>query len=41
MRAEDFATWLAAISGMSEGQRSQAMAALEKATAVGAGTRLE
>ena len=35
MKAEDFAAWLAAISGMSEGQRAEAMAALEKASVVG------
>jgi transposase-like protein len=35
MKSEDFAGWLSAISGMSEGQRLQAMAALEKAAAVG------
>jgi transposase-like protein len=35
MKAEDFAAWLSAISGMSEGQRSEAMAALEKASVVG------
>jgi transposase-like protein len=34
MRAEDFAAWLLAISGMSEGQRREAMAALEKASVV-------
>jgi transposase-like protein len=34
MRAEDFAAWLAAISGMSEGQRSEAKAALETASMV-------
>ena len=36
MKAEDFAGWLSAISGMSEGQRTEAIAALEKASAVGA-----
>ena len=36
MKAEDFAAWLSAISGMSGGQREEAMAALEKASAVGA-----
>jgi transposase-like protein len=36
MKAEDFAAWLAAISGMNEGQRTEAIAALEKASAVGA-----
>jgi hypothetical protein len=36
MRAEDFAAWLSAISGMNEGQRTEAIAALEKASAVGA-----
>jgi transposase-like protein len=35
MRAEDFAAWLAAISGMSVLQRAEALAALEKAGAVG------
>src|SRR5665811_2636101 len=35
MKAEDFAAWVAAISGMSEGQRSEAMAAPEKASVVG------
>jgi hypothetical protein len=35
MKAEDFAAWLLAISGMSEGQRREAMAALEKASGVG------
>ncbi len=35
MRAEDFAAWLSAISGMSEGQRREAMAALEKTSEVG------
>jgi len=37
MKAEDFTAWLSAISGMSEGQRTEAMAALEKAGAVAAG----
>jgi transposase-like protein len=36
MKAEDFAAWLAAISRMNGGQRAEAMAALEKAGAVGA-----
>jgi hypothetical protein len=36
MKAEDFAAWLSAISRMNEGQRAEAMAALEKAGAVGA-----
>ena len=36
MKAEDFAGWLSAISGMSGGQRTEAIAALEKASAVGA-----
>src|ERR1700729_1587566 len=36
MRVEDFAAWLSAISGMNEGQRTEAIAALEKASAVGA-----
>src|ERR1700722_7517093 len=36
MKAEDFAAWLSAISGMNEGQRTEAIAALEKASAVGA-----
>ena len=35
MKAEDFAAWLSAISGMNEGQRTEAIAALEKAIAVG------
>jgi transposase-like protein len=35
MKSEDFAGWLSAISGMSEGQRLEAMAALEKAAGVG------
>ena len=35
MKVEDFAAWVAAISGMSEGQRREAMAALEKASVVG------
>jgi transposase-like protein len=33
MKSEDFAGWLSAIPGMSEGQRAEAMAALEKAAA--------
>jgi transposase-like protein len=33
MRSEDFAAWLSAISGMSGGQRGEAMAALERAAA--------
>ena len=36
MKAEDFAAWLSAISGMNEGQRTEAIAALEKANAIGA-----
>ena len=36
MKAEDFTAWLSAISGMNEGQRAEAVAALEKARAVGA-----
>jgi transposase-like protein len=36
MKAEEFAAWLSAISGMNEGQRTEAIAALEKASAVGA-----
>src|ERR1700731_821076 len=36
MKAEDFTAWLSAISGMNEGQRTEAIAALEKASAVGA-----
>jgi transposase-like protein len=36
MKSEDFAAWLSAISGMSEGQRADAMAALEKAAAIAA-----
>ena len=35
MKAEDFAAWLSAISGMSEAQRAEALAALEKAGAGG------
>src|SRR5277367_588339 len=35
MKAEDFAAWLLAISGMSEGQRLEAMAALETERLVG------
>src|SRR3984957_19220540 len=31
MKAEDFTAWLSAISGMNEGQRAEAVAALEKA----------
>ncbi len=33
MRSEEFAAWLLAISGLSEGQRAEALAALEKAAA--------
>ena len=36
MKAEDFAVWLSAISGMDAVQRAEAMAALEQAGAVGA-----
>ena len=36
MKGEDFAAWLSAIWGMNEGQRTEAIAALEKASAVGA-----
>ena len=36
MKAEDFAAWLSAISGMNKGMRTEAIAALEKASAVGA-----
>jgi transposase-like protein len=36
MQAEDFTAWLSAISGMSEGQRAEALGALEKAGAVAA-----
>src|SRR5271163_4751530 len=36
MKAEDFAAWLSAIWGMNEGQRTEAIAALGKASAVGA-----
>ena len=36
LKAEDFTAWLSAISGMNEGQRAEAVAALEKARAVGA-----
>jgi transposase-like protein len=32
MKAEDFAAWLSAISGMSEGQRREAVGALEEAS---------
>jgi transposase-like protein len=35
MKAEDFAAWLLAIWGMGEGQRWEAMAALERASVVG------
>src|ERR1700729_3510450 len=35
MKVEDFAAWVAAISGMSEDQRREAMVALEKASVVG------
>ncbi len=31
MTSEDFSAWLSAMSGLSEGQRAEAMAALEKA----------
>ena len=36
MKAEDFSLWLSAISGMSGAQRTEAIAALEKASTVGA-----
>src|SRR5271154_171676 len=36
MKAEDFAAWLSAISGMNEGQRTEAVGGLEKGSAVGA-----
>src|SRR5271155_2671998 len=36
MKAEDFAAWLSAIWGVNEGQRTEAIAALGKASAVGA-----
>ena len=36
MKAEDFAAWLAAISGMSSAQRAEAFATLEEAGAGGA-----
>src|SRR5271154_5868785 len=36
MKGEDFAAWLSAISGLNEGERTEAIAALEKASAVGA-----
>ena len=36
MKAEDFAAWLSGDFGMREGQRREALAALEKAIAVGA-----
>ena len=35
MKVEDFAAWVAAISGMSEDQRREAMVGLEKASVVG------
>ena len=35
MKAEDFAAWVLAISGMSEGQRREAMRALEKTSGAG------
>ncbi|MBV8071878.1 MAG: IS1595 family transposase [Acidobacteriaceae bacterium] len=35
MTSEDFAAWLSAISGMSDSQRAEAKAALEKATGAG------
>jgi transposase-like protein len=35
MKAEDFSVWLSAISGMNSAQRADALAALEKAAAVG------
>ena len=35
MKVEDFAAWLSAIVGMSEGQRREAVVALEKASVVG------
>ena len=38
MTPEDFAAWLSGISGMSEGQRAEAMATLEKAAAAEAGS---
>jgi transposase-like protein len=37
MQAEDFTAWLSAIPGMSEGQRAEALTALEKANAVAGG----
>ena len=36
MKADDFAVWLSAISGMSEEQRAAALAALGKAGSTGA-----
>jgi hypothetical protein len=36
MTADDFAVWLLAISGMSEGQRAAALAALGKARSAAA-----
>jgi hypothetical protein len=36
MKGDDFSAWLSAISGMNEGQRAEAIAPLEKASAVGA-----
>jgi transposase-like protein len=41
MKAEDFAAWLSAISRMNEGQRGEAIAALEKASAVAAEAKAE
>ena len=35
MKVEDFAAWVAAISGMGEDQRREAMVGLEKASVVG------
>ncbi len=41
MKGEDFAAWLAAILGLSSGQRAEAFATLEKAGAGGAGAVAE
>ena len=41
MKADDFSAWLSAIWRMNEGQRGEAMAALEKASAVAAEAKAE
>jgi hypothetical protein len=41
MKAEDFAAWLSATSRMNEVQRGEAIAALEKASAVAAEAKAE